>query len=224
MAFLAVEAALQGHGPFSGRSPDETALVLQNFLLLRSAPLLLVAVLIDQSKVDQKQAAESHRRLEHSQRLATVGQLTAAIAHELRQPLSAIMNNANAAAILLDSANPPMQELRAIISDIRADERRAREVIGRIRDFTVKRERGMEPLDLNSIIGIPFISLVEMREVRAFRVRMELTPERIRVRRRTQMEQVLINLAINGMDAMANTPRSRAVTVQTRPHGGDQVE
>jgi PAS domain S-box-containing protein len=180
---------------------------------------------------DRKQAEESDRRVEHLQRLAVMGQLTATIAHELSQPLTAISNNVDTAAKLLSFARPrlgepPLDELGEIISDIRADSGRARDVIYRIRNFVLKRELRMEPLELNSIVEDTLGLLAGDARRRGVQVRAELTPENpVVIGDRTQLQQVLINLAINGMDAMANTPRAtRCLTVQTRSHGGDHVE
>jgi PAS domain S-box-containing protein len=175
---------------------------------------------------ERKQAEESNRHVEHLQRLAVMGQLTAAIAHELSQPLTAISNNVDTAAHLLNFANPRLDELGEIISDIRADGGRAREVISRIRHFVLKREPRMEPLDLNSIVAETLDLLAGDARRRGVQVRAELTPEiPLVIGDRTQLQQVLINLAMNAMDAMANTPRAtRCLTLQTRLNGDDHVE
>jgi PAS domain S-box-containing protein len=175
---------------------------------------------------DKKQAEKSNRRVEHLQRLAVMGELMAAVAHELNQPLTAISNDVDTAANLLNSANPRLDELGEIISDIRADGGRAREVISRIRDFVLKRETRMEPLDLNSVVADTLDLLAGDARRRGVQVRAELPPGiALVIGNRTQLQQVLINLAMNGMDAMANTPRAtRCLTVQTRPNDDDHVE
>jgi PAS domain S-box-containing protein len=174
----------------------------------------------------RKQAEESGRHVEHLQRLAVMGQLTAAIAHELSQPLTAISNNVDTAANLLSFANPRLDELGEIISDIRADGGRAREVVYRIRNFVLKRELRMEPLDLNSVVADTLGLLAGDARRRGVQVRAELAPANpLVIGDRMQLQQVLINLAMNGMDAMANTPRAaRWLTVQTSLNGGDHVE
>lgn len=175
---------------------------------------------------DRKQAEERSRRLAHLQRLAAMGESTAAIAHELSQPLAAIMINAEAARRLLDSANPPLAELRDIISDIANDDRHASEVIGRIRDFTGNREARKQPLDVNSIITDTLHLVAGEAQRRGVEVRTELAARLPFVfGDRTQLQQVLINLTINAMDAMADTPEStRCLTVRTRPGSADQIE
>ena len=173
-----------------------------------------------------KRAEETNRRLAHVQRLAAMGELTAAIAHELKQPLTAIMSNVDVAAHLLEPANPPLDRLRETISDIRGDNRRASEVIDRIRDFTLKREARMQPLDLNSVVADTLHLVSADALMRHVHVRAELAPGiPLVLGDRTQLQQVLVNLAMNGMDAMANMPESaRHLTVRTRSNGGDRVE
>lgn len=175
---------------------------------------------------DQKQAHESSLRFAHLQRLAAIGELTAAMAHELRQPLAAIMSNAEAARRLLDSANPPLEALREIISDICTDDMHASEVISRIRDFTLKRDVQFQPLDFNSVVAETLHMVASDALRRCVHVRAELAPELPLVfGDRTQLQQVLINLVANGMDAMANSPEwGRHLVIQTRHNGGDHVE
>jgi two-component system, LuxR family, sensor kinase FixL len=175
---------------------------------------------------DKRQAEESNRRIEHLQRLAVMGELAATIAHELSQPLTAISNNVDTAANYLNSADPRLDELAEIISDIRADGGRAREIIQRIRCFVLKRETRMEPLDLNSVVADTLDLLAGDARRRGIQVRAELPPGiPLVIGDRTQLQQVLINLAMNGMEAMANTPRTtRCLTVQTRPNGDEHVE
>jgi signal transduction histidine kinase len=76
-----------------------------------------------------------------------MGEMTAVIAHEVRQPLTAIITNVDVASRLLDATNERLGELREIISDIRADDSRGIEVLKRIRDYTHKREARMTALE-----------------------------------------------------------------------------
>src|ERR1051326_374998 len=93
-----------------------------------------------------------NRDLAHASRLAVLGELTASIAHEINQPLGAILSNADAAEMLLESDTPPLDELRKIISDIRHDDLRASETIHHIRALTAKRPPHLEPVDLHELI------------------------------------------------------------------------
>jgi signal transduction histidine kinase len=155
-----------------------------------------------------------------------MGESAAAIAHELSQPLSSMMVNAEAAQRLLDSANPPLPELREIISDIANEDRHASEVISRIRDFTRKREPRMQALDINSVVADTLHLVSGEAKRRAVEIRTELNQGLpLAFGDRTQLQQVLINLTINGMEAMTNTPGSTCcLTVRTRRGIGELVE
>ena len=176
---------------------------------------------------DRRGAEESNRALAHVQRLAIIGELTAAIAHELKQPLSAIMSNADAAGTLLDTANPPLGEIREIVSDIRRADLRADEVLGQVRTFLRKREVSMQPLDLNTAVADVLPLVVGDARKRRIRLRTELATDLPPVfGNQTQLQQVLINLIVNGMDAMANTPEGkRDLVVRTaKPNGDARIE
>ena len=167
-----------------------------------------------------------HRKLSHAQRLVVLGELSAAIAHEVRQPLSAILNNANAARLLLNSPHPPLNELREIIADIRKDDLRADDVISRIRDFLRKRNPQMQPLDLNVAVADVLRLVAGDARKRHVQIRTELARELPPVfGDRTQLQQVLLNLIVNGMDAMQSTPElSRHLSVQTKSNGDGGIE
>src|SRR5262249_50779090 len=100
---------------------------------------------------DRKRAEEASRNLAHASRLAVVGQLTATIAHEINQPLGAILSNTDAAEMLLDQESPPLDEIRSILADIRTDDVRASETIRHIRTLARKREMHVELLNLTEV-------------------------------------------------------------------------
>jgi C4-dicarboxylate-specific signal transduction histidine kinase len=89
---------------------------------------------------DRKRAEEAGRQLAHAARFAVVGELTAMVAHEVNQPLCAILSNAEAAEIMLRSDRPPLDELRNILADIRQDDLRADAAIRSIRSLVHRRE------------------------------------------------------------------------------------
>jgi PAS domain S-box-containing protein len=175
---------------------------------------------------ERKRAEENDRQLARLQRLASLGELGAAIAHELRQPLAAIMTNVEVARRLLGSANPPLEELRDIVFDINEANKRASEVIGRIRDFMSKSESRLQPLDLNSLVAI----VLQLAQGETQRRRIQVHAELARglplvAGDRVQLQQVLLNLIINAVDAMTNTPGSeRHLTIRTRTKGAGEVE
>jgi PAS domain S-box-containing protein len=176
---------------------------------------------------DRKGTEESNRALAHVQRLAIIGELTAAIAHELKQPLSAIMSNADAARTLLDTPEPPLDEIRDIVSDIRRADLRADEVLGQVRDFLRKREIRMQPLDINGAVSDVLPLVLGDARKRRVNISTDLAGDLPLVfGNQTQLQQVLINLVVNGMDAMVNTPEGkRHLLIRTsKPNGDARVE
>jgi PAS domain S-box-containing protein len=177
---------------------------------------------------DRKRAEEAQRDLAHASRLAVVGQLTAVIAHEVTQPLAAIMSNADAATRLLDANRLDTQEFRDILVDIRDSDRRADEAIRRIRALLSKREMQRQPVDVNATAA-DVVHLVAGDALRRrVHVRTSFDPELPAVSAdRVHLQQVLLNLIVNAMDAMEETPETaREVTVVTKSHarGGVEVE
>jgi integral membrane sensor domain MASE1 len=90
IAVLAIEAALEGREPFAGQSPADVSLALQFYLLLRAAPLHVVAILIDESKRSGVEAQRQRAEVAHATRMSAMGSLAGSLAHELNQPLTAI--------------------------------------------------------------------------------------------------------------------------------------
>ena len=348
LAIVATEAALGGRGLFAGQSPSESALALQNFLLVRAAPLYVVAIVIGEktgierflresearfrtmadtapvmiwmsgpdkkclyfnqrwldftgrpleaeigdgweasvhpddirSRVvgyreafdsresftveyrllrhdgkycwilahavprmtmggeflgyigsciditDRKRVEETNQNLAHAQRLAVVGELTAMIAHEVNQPLGAILSNADAAEMLLETENPPLDEVRQILADIRENDLRADEAIRRIRALLRKREMQMEQLNLNETVSDVLRLVAGDAARRRVHIRRELASELPPAfGDRVHLQQVLLNLIVNGMDSMNGISEpSRWLTVRTKSNGDGQLE
>src|SRR5262249_11975690 len=112
--------------------------------------ILGVTILV-QEVTERKRAEATRRELAHASRLTLVGEFTASIAHEINQPLGAILSNADAAEMLLESPSPSLDQVRAILSDIRKDDLRAHDVIRRLRTLLKKREMETQPVDLNEV-------------------------------------------------------------------------
>ena len=89
----------------------------------------------------------------HLDRRAALGQLTASLAHELNQPLGAILRNAEATRMLLDQPAPDLEEVRQIVDDIRADDRRASEVVRGLRALLHKHELAADAIDINDVVA-----------------------------------------------------------------------
>jgi C4-dicarboxylate-specific signal transduction histidine kinase len=359
IAFLSVEAALMDRRPFSGRSPAETALALQQFLLLRAAPLYLVAILVEQKKRDEgslresealnrgiinsltsrvaildrsgciiatneawrksavlggvptagtkvgvnylevcrraartgdpfsvevlaalesvlqckarqfqkeygfatsagalwfeilvlplrceaggvvikqrditdrkraeAEAQEVRQELAHASRVTMLGQLASSLAHELNQPLGAILRNAEAAELFLQSEPPDLDELRAIVSDIRKDDQRAGGIIDRLRALLTRREFDPRPVPLGELVDEVVTLTRSDSATRRIGIGFDLPRDLPLIRGDCiHLQQVLLNLLINGMDALAvRTDRERTLRVRARRDGDGFVE
>jgi C4-dicarboxylate-specific signal transduction histidine kinase len=152
--------------------------------------------------------------LARASRLALAGELTGAIAHEINQPLGAILSNADAGDLLLNSGMDRREELRAVLADIRRDDLRASEVIQRLRDLLGKHVVERKELDLNEVVSdLESIMRAEARrrgvvlEIRRGPAGLAIVGDRV------QIQQVLINLVLNAMDAVAEEPEVRRTVV-----------
>jgi len=175
---------------------------------------------------DRKRAEEANQKLAHASRLAVMGELTASIAHEINQPLGAILSNADAAELLLEAGPGRLDEVRRILADIRRDDLRASQVIRRMRELLGKRPLERQPLDLNDVAAGVLQLLGADAARRGVALEIELAPGLPAVHGdRVHLQQVLLNLLLNGMEAMADTPASRRrLAVRTaRSDGGAEV-
>ena len=143
------------------------------------------------------------QEMAHIGRVSAMGELTASLAHELNQPLTAILNNAQVAQQLLQSDVMDVVEMREILDDIVADDKRAADVIRRLRRLLRKGDLEYVPLDLNEIVAEVAGLLTGDAAIREVSLRLTVAPELPSVRGdRVQLQQVLLNLVLNGLDAM----------------------
>jgi len=163
--------------------------------------------------------------LAHEGRVSLLGQLVASIAHELGQPLGAIMRNADAADLYLKKDDPDLDEIRTIIADIRRDDERASQVIVRLRSLLRRSDLEVEPLMLASLVDDVIALVASDAASRRIRIESSVAVGLPRVQGdRVHLQQVLINLIVNGMDAVESANRGeRQVHVDARD-AGDAVE
>jgi signal transduction histidine kinase len=152
--------------------------------------------------------------LARASRLALAGELTGAIAHEINQPLGAILTNADAGDLMLDSGRDRRDELRAILANIRRDDLRASEVIQRLRDLLGKQKFERREFDLNEVLSdLESIMRAEARR-RGVVLEIRRAPESLAIMGDpVQIQQVLINLVLNAMDAVADESEARRTVV-----------
>ena len=171
---------------------------------------LLIAGLLYERRRRRRLEVEGRQRmaeLAHMNRRATAGQLSASIAHELNQPLGAILNNAEAAALLIKSPSPNLEELETIIDDIKRDDERASKVINRLRRLLTRGVFDPQEVDLNRVVRE--VMRIASAQAAAHNVTLDrsLAQQPLRVNGDSvQLQQVFLNLLVNGIDAIAEMP------------------
>ena len=155
-------------------------------------------------EIETKQAWDE---IAHSTRVSTMGALAASLAHELNQPLGAVLSNAEAGQLLLGRDAIDSSQLQAILHDIVADTQRAGEVIRRLRALLRKGESSLQPLDLNQVTSDVLDFAHSELITRNVTVVRQFAPNLPTVLGdRVQLQQVLLNLILNACDAMSATP------------------
>ena len=162
----------------------------------------------DTARVEAGIEARRHENeLAHLSRVAMLGQLSGSLAHELNQPLTAILSNAQAALRFLKTDVADLQEIREILADIVTDDQRAGHVIRRLRALFERGEANREPLDLNELIREILHLLHSDFVSRNISIAADLQPGLPLVDGdRIQLQQLLLNLAVNACEAMADAP------------------
>ncbi len=173
-------------------------------------------------KAQEKQLREE---LLHVTRVGKLGELASSIAHEVNQPLTAILSNAQAAQRFLALENPDLAEIREILTDIVEDDRRASEVIRKLRSLLRKRELELERLDMNELVRdtVELVSTDAIMRSRVILLDLDAGVAHV-CGDRVQLQQVLLNLITNGLDAMVERgPDARELWVRTTRDGTDSV-
>jgi PAS domain S-box-containing protein len=176
-----------------------------------------LACLVDISDRVKAQAmlAQVQSEFAHAARVSMLGELTASIAHEVNQPLGAILTNGEAALRWLDRPEPNLPELRALSIRTIADARRAAEIIRRIRSMAARGEPEQSPLALNNVVEEVMLFLHPELRRQGVETTLDLAPDLPEVLGdRVQLQQVFANLAVNAMHAMS-TSDPRRLTIRT---------
>jgi two-component system sensor kinase FixL len=180
---------------------------------------------ITTEKHAQEGLAEAHAQLTQATRAATLGELTASIAHEVIQPLAGIVTNGEAGLRWLERDVPQLEEVRGAIERMIRDGKRADQVIQGLRALARKAPLQATPVDLNELINEAII-LVQ-REVSNYRavLQLELEPDLPPVPAdRVELQQVIINLIVNGLQAMETVvDRPRDLVIRSGLHDGRMV-
>jgi signal transduction histidine kinase len=203
-------------------------LIILGVLLIQSA--LIIALVLQRQRRHrvELELQEQRAQLAHAARLATVGELSASIAHEINQPLAAILTNAEAGEFLIKSGAAKMEDLNEILAAIHQDDLRASDVIERMRRLLRNEQVAMRPLHVNEVIE----SIVRLTQGLANRngvsVHTALDPSLPLIKGDyVQIQQVLLNLIMNAVEAVGTvSPERRRVVISTaeRPRGSVEVE
>ena len=188
---------------------------------------LIALLLVERRRRHAAELSEQGLRLElaHASRLAVAGELLGSIAHEINQPLGAILANTDAADLMLASGADRREELAQILADIRRDDLRASEVIRKLRALLARHDVERQPFEVHE--AVREVETLVRAEARRRRVALEFRPAALTARvlgDKSQVQQVLLNLLLNAMDAVADLPDERRTIVLAVRTGDDAIE
>lgn len=242
----AIEAATRAQGNWEGElghvTRDGTAIVVASRWSVqrdaRGAPIAFLE--INRDVTDRKRAEEALRtaqaELAHVTRVTTLGEVTASFAHEVNQPLAAIVNNANACLALLSNGTRDLAEVGDALADILGDAERASAIVERVRALATRSSSGQGPVRLQDVVqGVVALAATES-SARRVTIHTDLPADLPVVSgNRVQLQQVMLNLLVNGMDAMSTVHEQErlleirgrqdtqdgrpAATISVRDHG-----
>ncbi|WP_322054025.1 sensor histidine kinase [Paraburkholderia bannensis] len=185
-------------------------LVMLVVLIAQGATLLALLAQRRTRRRAQAEAVARRSELARAARFATVGELSASIAHEVGQPLGAILSNADAAELLVKASHVDHAELEEILADVKRDALRANEVVQRLRALLQKQGVTFCVLPLDETLRCALTLVEPEARRRNIMVDTRLAADHVEVLGdRVQLQQVVLNLAINAMDAMHDTESGR---------------
>jgi two-component system sensor kinase FixL len=187
---------------------------------------VLVSILdISERKRADRESAIQRDELAHLSRVALLAELSGSLAHELNQPLTAILSNAQAAVRFLAHSPPNLDEVRDSLANIVENDKRAGEVIRRLRAMLRKDRADHRRLDMNDVV-LDVLRIIRSDLLnRNVDVVLDLSPNLPPIEGdRVQLQQVLLNLIMNGTDAMAEVSAGREITLHTRAADAGDVQ
>ena len=197
-------------------------------VLFQSSMIWMLLVQRRRRVVAESEARGRLLEVMHLNRTVAASAMSASFAHELHQPLGAILCNAEAAEILLarETANPNLDEIKDILSDIRRADQRACDIIGHLRGLLKKNEIELKEFDLNQVFRDAMDVLEPEAAKRGVELKLKLPRGTTSVRAdNVHLLQVVLNLAINGMDAMqVSDPGKRTLTIESALRENSEVE
>jgi signal transduction histidine kinase len=192
-------------------NPDQQALIERFTHIARIAT---------ERKRAEEALIKAQRELAHMSRVTTMVELTASLAHEINQPIAAAVTNASACVRWLARSDPDMEEARAAASRMVKDATRAADIIGRVRALFNKGSPRREPVDVNEIIREMIVLLRTEATRYSISVRAQLAAGLDRVKAdRVQLQQVFMNLMLNGIDAMKAIDSTGELVIRSQTDG-----
>jgi two-component system, LuxR family, sensor kinase FixL len=195
-----------------------------------SAGIPILARAVSHDITARKQAEQEtlnlRREIAHAGRVSMMGQLASALAHEINQPLGAILRNAEAAELFMQQPSPDLEEVRAILADIRKDDQRAGNVIARMRGLLKRQELDKRPVNVTELVSEVAALIRSDAAVRQVRLEVAVADNLPVVSGDTvHLQQVLLNLIVNGMDAVDEANKGdRRISVTAAFDGSGSVE
>jgi two-component system, LuxR family, sensor kinase FixL len=185
-----------------------------------------VSVDITKRRLADLEIARQRNEVAHLSRVTTLGEISGSLAHELNQPLGAMLVNLDSVEMHLQNQPPNLNEVRTILADIRKDNLRAGEIIHGIRAFLRRRDLEMRPLAVDQLVAEAVRLVSADAESRKITIGFEVPPHLPDILGdRIHLQQVLINLLINGMDAMSACPLPlRRIRLRASRPNPDAVE
>jgi predicted ATPase/signal transduction histidine kinase len=176
-------------------------------------------------RLAERELHKTRTDLAHVTRVSSLGELSASIAHEVNQPLGAVLFNAGASLSWLDLEPPNLAEVRASLERIVRDGTHAGEVVSRIRTLAKKTDTKMAPLNLNEVVSEALA--VVQHDLLSSEVALRLEQASalpVILADKVQLQQVILNLVLNGIEAMQSImDRPRELVIRTEPDGAQQV-
>jgi signal transduction histidine kinase len=218
MGLLPDDAIILNYQPTAWERYRLAILGVAFVLALQTATIALLLVQGRLRRTAEEEAQARQLELTHASRVGHLGELSGAFAHELSQPLTAILANAQAGAQLASKSPPDLEEIRAILSDIIEDDQRAAALIADLRQLMTKQATEMGRVDLNAVVRNTLDLARSELLAREIRVSEALASGQVDVQgNAAQLQQIVLNLVLNAADAMAETsPAQRRIVIRSR--------
>jgi signal transduction histidine kinase len=226
VASLSIWGAARTLGPFILRVTPDVALSLQIYWIVIGPPVMLLAATIRERESAEASLHEQRSQLTQVMRVATAGEFSMELAHELRQPMQSILANARAGLQLLATRPDDHSLLREILEDIVQQDQQASKVVARLRAAVKGGASKLEPVALESVVSDALALTRHVAEHARVNVQAEIPQALPLVRAdRIQLLQVLVNLVANGCESMTAVPNvDRVLTLRVAQAAPDRLE